>query len=372
MAMIRRRLLGIITIITLPALADANTSLGLTPADLDRLGVTLQAPVAVAEAEVALAPARVVIPPAQEAIVTSTVSGVVSRLLVAEGDVVAAGQPLAEITSTELLQLQREFIEAKLALDLASAQAERDQGLYRDGIIAERRVLESNAHLRSATTAFEQARQQLTIAGMDQSELARLRETRELTASLRLTAPFAATVIEMHSGLGAHVDALDPVYRVADLSALWLELRVPQERADRIRPGMRVAVSTAERRMVGQVALVGRVADEATQTILVRARIDDAAAELRAGQVLAARVLDDSAGGSGALAVPSAAIVRTDDGAHVFVSRSGDLTVVPVEVLGEDGTSTYIRANLGPEARVAIGGTASLKSVWLAAGEEGE
>ncbi|MGD8340999.1 MAG: efflux RND transporter periplasmic adaptor subunit [Gammaproteobacteria bacterium] len=370
--MIRTHILGFILVLTATGLAQANTSLDLTPADLERLGVTLQVPEAVAEAEVASAPAMVVIPPAQEAVVTSTVGGVVSRLLVAEGDFVTAGQPLAEIVSTELLELQREFVEAALAADLAQAQAERDQSLHADGIIAERRVLESAAALRSAVTVLEQTRQQLTLAGMNESELARLRQGRVLSPNLRIEAPFAATVVEQHSALGAHVDALDPVYRVADLSELWLELRVPQERADRIRPGMRVAVSTADRRLLGEVSLIGRVTDAATQTVLVRARIEDEGGRLRAGQVLAARVLDASIVGSETLAVPSAAIVRSDDGIYVFGTRQGELMIFPVEVLGQDGTRTYIRGDFGTEVRVVIGGTASLKSVWLSAEDEGE
>lgn len=370
--MIRSCFLGLVSVIALPILAEASAPLGLTPADLDRLGVVLQAPEAVTEAEVVSGPAMVVIPPAREAIVTSTVSGVLSRVFVAEGDLVSAGQPMAEIMSADLLALQREFVEAALAVDLASAQAQRDQALHQDGIIAERRVLESNAALRSATTALDQVHQQLILAGMNQPELAGLLETRRLDPSLRLKAPFAAAVVAQRAAVGAHVDALDPVYRIADLSELWLELQVPQERAERIRPGMRVAVSTAGRRLLGEVSLVGRVANESSQSVLVRARIDDEGGVLRPGQVLSARVLEYGVDGSGVLAVPSAAIVRSDGRAYVFGSHAGDVTALPVEVLGEDGTRTYIRGDLGTGLRVAVGGAATLKSVWLSAQDEGE
>ena len=159
---------------------------------------------------------------------------------------------------------------------------------------------------------------------------------------------------------------------VSDLSELWLELQVPQERAERIRPGMRVAVSNAGRTMLGEVLLIGRVANEASQSVLVRARIDDEGGVLRAGQVLSARVLDYGVDGSGVLAVPSAAIVRTDGRAYVFGSHTGEVMAMPVEVLGEDGTRTYIRGDLGTGLRVAVGGAATLKSVWLSAQDQGE
>jgi membrane fusion protein, heavy metal efflux system len=372
MAMIRSCFLGLVFVMTAPVLSEASTALGLTPADLDRLGIVLQAPEAVTEAEIASGPAKLVIPPAREAIVTSTVSGVLSRVFVAEGDLVSVGQPMAEIMSADLLELQRKFVEAALAVDLASAQAKRDQALHQDGIIAERRVMESSAALRSATTALDQVRQQLILAGMSQPELARLLETRELDPSLQLKAPFGAAVVAQRAAVGAHVNALDPVYRIADLSELWLELQVPQERAERIRPGMRVAVSNAGRTMLGEVLLIGRVANEASQSVLVRARIDDEGGALRAGQVLSARVLDYGVDGSGVLAVPSAAIVRTDGRTYVFGSHTGEVMAMPVEVLGEDGTRTYIRGDLGTGLRVAVGGAATLKSVWLSAQDQGE
>ena len=372
MAMIRTFRTGLIGILTIPLVAVASTNLELTPADLERLGVTLEIAESITEAEIASGPAKVVIPPAQETIVTSTVSGILARVLVAEGDTVDAGQPVAEIVSTELLQLQREFIEAALAVELAEAQAERDSGLHRDGIVAERRVLESAATLRSATTQLAQSRQQLTLAGMPRSAIERLLDAPALNPNLILTAPFTATVIEQTATLGAHIDALDSVYRIADLSELWLEMRVPQERATRIRPGMTVAVATAAGERFGTVSLIGRVTDDASQTVLVRALIGDADGILRAGQVLAARILDAAAEQNGSLAVPSAAIVRSDGRAHVFASDQGAVSVIPVEVLGEDGARTYIRGDLVSGVRVAVGGTASLKSVWLSAMDEGE
>jgi cobalt-zinc-cadmium efflux system membrane fusion protein len=372
MAMIRILFLGLLASVTLPALADSSASLGLTSVDLDRLGVTLQAPQIVTEIEIASGPAEVVIPPAQEAIVTSTIRGVLSRVLVAEGDFVAAGQALAEITSAELLELQREYIEAALATDLARAQLGRDRELHADGIIAERRVLESDAAERAATATLDQLHQQLSLAGMSQSDLARLLDTRELSATLTLKAPFAAFVVDQRSALGTRIDALDPVYRLADLSSLWLELHVPQEASDRIRPGMRVLASVAGRIIDGEISHIGRVADAASQTVLVRARVENEDLILRVGQFLAARVLALDVEGGNALAVPTAAIVRVDGEACVFGGRDGEIAALPVDILAEDGINTYVNGNLGSGVEVAVAGIAALKSVWVSAQVGGE
>lgn len=363
---------GFVAMLAMPLFAQTTSHLDLTLTDLDRLGVELQSPQTVTEAEVASGLASVVVPPSHQSIITSTVAGVLSRILVAEGDLVAAGQPLAEIRSVELLELQRDFVEASMALDLAGAQHKRDQELYAEGIIAERRVLESAAAQRSAATVLEQLRQQLLLAGLDETELDQLRATRRLSPNLTLRAPVAATVVNQAAALGTHVDAMDPVYRIADLSELWLELRVPQERSGQIQPGMRIAVNAADRLLTGTVSMIGRVTDESSQTVMVRGRIDDGDNALRAGQVLSARILTSAGDESNVVAVPNAAIVRKDGQTHVFRVRDGGIAAVPVEVIGEDGTLTYINGDLGSADRTATGGVATLKYVWLAAEGEGE
>jgi len=68
------------------ALANGGSRLALSPAELDRLGVEFHSAQAVAQAGIASGPAEVVIPPAKQAIVSTTVSGVLSRLFVAEGE----------------------------------------------------------------------------------------------------------------------------------------------------------------------------------------------------------------------------------------------------------------------------------------------
>lgn len=354
------------------AAAEAGMGLGLTASDLDRLGVVLALPETVAAVEIAAGPAEVVIPPAQQAVVSATLGGLLSRVLVAEGDAVTAGQPLAEITSAELLELQHDYIEASLAADLARAQRARDERLHGDGIIAERRVLESRAAERVAVTALNQARQQLELAGLTDQELAGLVETGELGSRLTLKAPFAGVVIEQLASLGQHVDALDPVHRIADFSTLWLELHLPQEVSDEVAAGMRVVAAAAGREIDATVIQVGRVSDSASQTVLVRARIDGVEPTLSAGQFLSARVLGNAREADQVFAVPSAAIVRGEDGTYVFAHRAGEVIAAAVQIIAESGSHAFVRGDLDREAGVAVDGVAALKSVWLSAGSEDE
>lgn len=342
----------------------------LSDAELARLGVTVGKAQPVDLVEVAAAPAKVVVPPAHQALVSAPLGGVVARLLAAEGEDVRSGQPLAEIESADYANRQREYLDAFAANELAAAQEARDRALFDEGIIAERRLNEAGAEARAARAKLDQSRAALKLAGLGDAELARLAERRELATRLVLHAPFAGVVAAQHTGVGARVDALDPVVAIADLRELWLELRLAQEEATRVEPGMTVAVDTSGKTIRGPVTTVGRVVDPQTQMVLVRASVDNAGGTLRAGQFLAARVLARPEHGV-AYTVPAAAIMRTGPDAFVFVRDGQQFSVRRVDVVGEDGTQIYIGAGIEAGTEIAIEGVSALKARWRSLNEEG-
>lgn len=336
---------------------------------LGRLGVLLRPAQVVEIVEYAAVPAAVVVPPARQALVNASHGGVVVRLLVAEGDSVAAAQPVAEIDSLDYVEHQRDYLDAAAAAELATAQEARDRGLYEEGIIAERRVAESAAAARAARARVDHLRAQLDLAGITEAELARLAERRELGRRIVLKAPFAGVVAAVHATVGARVDALDPVLAVADLRELWLELRVAQETAAHVVPGMLVAAESGGTTVNGTITTVGGVVDATTQTVLVRAVVDNTRAVLRAGQFLTARVLARPEGV--VYAVPGAAVTRHEGESLVFVRRNGELVAQPISVLADDGERIYVVNGLTAGSVVAVDGVSALKSLWLAAAEQG-
>ncbi len=351
------------------ALAAGN-ELAVSDEQLARLGVTLGTAQRVELVEIAAAPAEVVVPPARQALVSAPAAGVVVRMLVAEGDTVTAGQPVAALDSVEYVERQRDYLDAAAATQLAQAQETRDRGLFAEGIIAERRVNEGAAATRAAGARLEQARAQLTLAGVTPADLTRLAAQRQLTPRITLRAPLAGVVAAEHAKVGARVDALDPVLAVADLSNLWVELRLPQENAARVTPGMLVSVTSAGQVVTGTVTTVGGVVDAATQTVLVRAAVDNAQRVLRAGQFLTARVLARPAGGV-AYAVPVAAVTRNGSDVLLFVRSGNGLVAQRIDVLADDGTRIYVAGGIGASTIVAVEGISALKAMWLAAEQEG-
>jgi RND family efflux transporter MFP subunit len=348
----------------------ASNEFAVSDEQLARLGVKLGTVQPAELVELAAVPAEVVVPPARQALVSAPAGGVVVRLLVAEGEAVTAGQPVAELDSMEHVERQREYLDATAAAELAQAQEARDRALFAEGIIAERRVNESAAAARAAVARLDQARAQLALAGMTPADLGRLVSQRQFSMQITLRAPLTGVVTAEHAKVGARVDALDPVLAIADLSNLWLELRLPQENAGRVAPGMLVSVTAAGQTVTGTVTTVGGVVDGATQSVLVRAVVQNPQRVLRAGQFLTARLLARPAGGV-AYTVPAAAVTRNGDDVLVFVRSGKGMIAQRIEVLADDGTRVYVTGGISAGAVVAVEGVSALKALWLAAQERG-
>lgn len=353
-----------------PAAAERVSDLfTVRAAELPRLGVVLGRPTPVDTVTVATAPAEVVVPPASEALVSAPVAGSVARILAAAGEPVRSGQALAELESPDFLGWQRELIEAAVDDDLAQVQLERDRGLEADGIIAGRRLAETSARARAARVRLDQARQQLRMAGLGEADIDRLAATGTLLPRLVLRAPFDGVVLEQYAHVGARIESLDALMRIADLETLWLEIHLRPDIAAGVRPGMTAAVSVGGLALAGAVTTVGRVVDPTTQTVLVRAPVSNTGSRLVAGQFLPARIV--AASELATFALPAAAVTRSGNDVIVFARTHDGFAARRVELASEDNERVYVKTGIDAATEIAVEGISALKSLWLADATEG-
>ncbi|WP_156303132.1 efflux RND transporter periplasmic adaptor subunit, partial [Methylogaea oryzae] len=183
------------------------------------------------------ASARVVVPPGREFMVSATHAGLVSRIDVAVGDTVTKGQVLAQMASPAFLTLQREALQASHEHHLADSLLNRDQKLLAEGAIPKRRWDETRTLHDKNSAGDAEVRQVLSIAGMTPAEIDQLFKTQKLTDRLEIRAPVSGTVLERLVTTGERVDQLAALFRVADVSRLWLEIDLPPEQVDKVADG---------------------------------------------------------------------------------------------------------------------------------------
>ncbi|HHJ16931.1 MAG TPA: efflux RND transporter periplasmic adaptor subunit [Gammaproteobacteria bacterium] len=306
-------------------------------------------------------PGKVVVPNAQLHVVTAPQRGLIETLLVAEGDVVRQGQALARIQSPALLELQSEYLEVHTRYQLAKSNYDRVRKLNKEGIIAERRFLETKAQYQEVLTALSRVKRMLELSGMDESFLARLREDRKVDSTLIVIAPFDGVILEQMTTAGKRVEAADPLYQIASLNPLWLEIHVPLVQIANIRPGQKVIVSSVN--VSGTIITIGKKVHGTDQGVRVRAEIREGAEKLRPGQFIQVQLAIPSDQEN--YRVPRSAVTRTGGNSFIFAEQPGGFLPIQVRVLAEETDAVIIGAEIPTHTRVVVTGTAAIKAAWL-------
>jgi membrane fusion protein, heavy metal efflux system len=357
--------------IAVPAVA-AEALIRISPEQLRAAGVSFEAAQAVDAAQsqsgdgAALRiTGRATIPNSAQELMLAPVSGRIESLLVNPGQAVRTGQALARIHSAELLGLQRELVSARAQADVARARAARDATLFAEGIISRNRLQESEAARADVEAQLQEHQQLLRLAGMSVDSIARIRGAADISPMLTVTARRSGIVMQQSAGPGQQVAAGDPLFMVAALDTLWLELQATREQALRIAPGDRVMVAGCTSAAI--VIAAGLQLDAQSQTTAIRAQLKNPAGCLAPNQYVEARVVSRPAGPD-LLSVPASGLIQRNGRNYVLVREGDGLRPVPVEIERRADGSAWIRGGLKAGDAIASRGLAALKGSWLGLG----
>jgi RND family efflux transporter MFP subunit len=345
--------------------AEQLPLLALTAQQAKALGIDSEALGSAGSGLAAGLPAEVRVPNEQLRVIAAPMPGMVVAIDVAAGQSVKKGQVLARLASPALLGAERDFLQAAQSAQLAAQAARRDEQLFAEGIIAESRLQTTRVGDEQAQVGLAARREELRLAGVSENALSTLAQQRRLPSEVLIAAPIAGVILEQSVQPGQRVDAAAPLFRIGQLTPLWIEIQAPAALAADLREGLAVSVPAVG--AAGHVINVGRQIGASSQTLSVRARIDSGSEKLSPGQMVEASI-DVPASGQGFRVVQSA-LVRVGGEAHVFVvdSEGRGFRPLAVRVVGQAGDKALLQApGLTPQTRIAIKGVASLKSTWTA------
>ncbi|MGZ8257815.1 MAG: efflux RND transporter periplasmic adaptor subunit [Methylotenera sp.] len=311
-------------------------------------------------------PAEIVVPIGQERVVSAPQSGLLDQLYVAAGQEVKKGQSIAHLTSSDLLSLQRDYLQALTQKRLAAKSLSRDAELFKDGIIPQRRYLETESAHEEISASLAQRKQALRLAGMSDGAINSLNPASGMSSGITLTAPMDGQVLEQMVTTGQRVDMAMPLYRIGRLNPLWLEIHAPLEGLPFVKVGMPVQVPKLQ--ASGKLIAVIRSVNKSDQTLHLRAEITQGAEKLSPGQFVEAEI---SLGGqSQHFSVPKSALARQGTEALVFVQTKSGFHPVKVNVISEQGDEAVVDASFKGNEKVAVSGISAIKGAWLGLGGE--
>ncbi len=365
MQIVHRILILIVAVVMLITNVTAAQTLKMSPEQQQLLGVVIEQPVISNQASYLSLPAQVVVPPDQTFLVSAAQNGVISKVSVGQGASVAKGQTLLSMSSPELLHLQRDYLQAIIQSQLQFNQQKRLRSLWEDGVIAERRWLELNSAVQTAHSNLKEQYSLLRLAGMSEAQISTLKTSRKLHQSLQVNAPSDGVILQRMVVPGQRVETMTPLFHLADLSTLWLEIRVPVHHINTI--SIDDLVEIKQTKVSAKVILLGRKVDSPSQTVLVRAFINHPPPNLRVDQLV--NVVFIRSNTQSGYQLPIASVVRQQGQTYVFVQVDHGFEVRQISIDNSTSEFVVVSSGLNGDEQIAVEGIAALKAAWQNAGD---
>jgi multidrug efflux system membrane fusion protein len=290
------------------------------------------------------------------------VSGQILRFHFEEGQMVRAGELLAEIDPRAY----------RAAYDQAKGQLERDKATLANARIDLKR--QQDLYAKEATSQQALATQQALVrstAATVKSDQAALETAAINLGYTRITSPVAGRAGLRQVDVGNLVQAgqTNGVVVVTQLQPISVLFSLPEDDIDevmaRVRTGATLTVDAYDRGQTqklasGKLATVDNVIDPTTGTVKLRAMFDNPNGELFPNQFVNVRLLVNTLHNQ--VWVPASAIERGSQGAYVYVVQSDNTVAMRTIALGpQDGDHVAIVKGLNPGERVVTDGADRLR-----------
>lgn len=245
------------------------------------------------------------------------------------------------------------------ALDQAKGSLARDSAMLANAKVDLARY--QTLWTQNAISQQQLATQQATVnadAGIVETDRAAVSQATINLAYTRIIAPFDGIVTTRAVDIGNLVTVgtptATPLFTVSDLNRMRIYVRVPQNYASYIRPGMDVALTVPQYPSrvfhATLVANAGAVAS-ATGTVLVQFGLDNADGALQPGAY--AEVKFPLPPGANGIRVPATALMFRDEGMQVAtVDASNHVKLKTVSISRDMGAAVDVAGGISPKDRI--------------------
>lgn len=275
------------------------------------------------------------------------------RLYAGQGSVVRKGQKLADLQSADLDEAEADYLKAladsenarrtsEAELKLAQQTYDRTKLLY-EKTIAAGKALQSAEHdlqlakataessIASTKAALTSARHRLLILGLTESDINALATKPDFTAVFSLTSPISGIVVERNATIGATVGTDANVFKIVDISSVWIDANVFEKDVARVKLGQQVNVSVTAFSgtiFTGKVILVSTVVDPDTRSLKVRTEVPNRDGRLKPDMFANVEIITDVNRTS--ISIPQTALLNDSGQSVVFVAAGSGFEKRPV------------------------------------------
>jgi Cu(I)/Ag(I) efflux system membrane fusion protein/cobalt-zinc-cadmium efflux system membrane fusion protein len=272
--------------------------------------------------------------------INSKTNGWIERLYIDfTGKRVVKGEPLYEIYSPELLAAQEEYLVAYL--NMKKLTGRDNQGL------------------------LASARRRLENYDIAPGEIDFIETAGNVKKTLMVRSPFDGFVIQRQAEKGGYVKAGTMLFRIADLSRIWVEAHIYEYEFSWVAEGQEAEITLPYqpgRVFSGRVSYVYPYLQPETRDVVVRLEFENPDLALKPDMYVDVRI--KSSFGRQGLVIPSEAVLRSGERNVVFVTRPGNKFTPRDVTLGlpVDGGKIQILTGLAAGETVVTSGQFLLDS----------
>jgi len=286
----------------------------------------------------------------QSTTIQPQVEGFLTRIAVRSGERVARGAVLFEIDSApqqaSLASLESMKAMRDAELQYARQQVQRTKTLLDAGAVAQRDLEQAETAVRTSEAQLKSLEDQIRSS---QSEI----------GYYRVTSPTAGVVGDVPVRVGDRVTKSTVLTTVDENAQLEVYVSVPVQQAPDLKVGVPVRImgDKGEVLATNKVTYVSPTVDDATQTVLAKAQLNEGRGQFRADQFVRVRLVWNSAPG---LTIPVTAVTRVNGQYFAFVAeQNGPMTVAKQKAvqLGEIVGNEYVlQSGLTPGEKLIVSG----------------
>ena len=243
------------------------------------------------------------------------------------GATVNKGDTLLVLESRELALLKSNWLTARERLELASANYQREQNLWQQKITAEQDYLQAQKAQREAEIALKSAYQSLQALGLSERELS---GDNSSLNRFEVRAPFSGVLISRQVAIGSSVSPEVPVFELANISEMEVEVAVYPQHLDQIKIGQKVQVRAlgADLSAEGTISFVGAQVGESSRAAIAHVEFANPDGRWREGQFVETDIVLEEA--TVPVAVKAEAIQIFRDWQVVFAQYGDQYEIRPV------------------------------------------
>ncbi len=296
--------------------------------------------------------------------------GVVRQVNFELGDKVERGQKLATIFSTELADAQTAYLSMLAEIEKHHQRYKRAEQLVEIGAVSREEFEGVSADYKIEQAKLNAARQKLLLLGMSAKQVDELRNSNQMGALISVDSPASGTVLTRTVNPGEVVTMGKELFRIADLSTVWVIGQIYEKDFADVRVGATAMVTAPAfpgKTFSGRVSYIDPRVEPQMRTAQIRIEVGNPGEMLKLGMFVDVNFGGVAAREQAVVSVPRSAVQMIGAKQVVFVvtDKAGVFAQREVSAGSESNGVVPIYAGLNAGERVVTEGSFLLRAESL-------